>query len=120
MKPLGGRSSPDGGENLKDPPDGRGIESVIGFNYSLPENAMAVTTVGEAKKFIVWLFPSLRDLKLLKATQYKRSDLQLGTDRLKEVNMAVGDECKEDTGTESNLHTIFFSLLIATFPLGDA
>jgi len=31
----------------------KGMESVIGLNESFPENAMAVTIVGEARKFIV-------------------------------------------------------------------
>jgi hypothetical protein len=38
----------------------------MGLKESFPENAMAVTIVGEARKFIVRLLPSLRDLKLLK------------------------------------------------------
>ena len=46
-------------------PDGRVNESVMGLKESLPENAMAVTIVGEARKFIVRLLPSFRDLKLL-------------------------------------------------------
>jgi polyferredoxin len=33
------------------------------LNDSFPENAMAVTIVGEARKFMVRRFPSLRDLK---------------------------------------------------------
>jgi hypothetical protein len=32
---------------------------------SLPEKAIAVTVVGEARKFMVFMFPSLRALKLL-------------------------------------------------------
>ena len=39
--------------------------SVIGLNDSLPENAIAVTMVGDARKFIVSPFPSFRDLKFL-------------------------------------------------------
>ena len=46
-------------------PEGSVNESVIGLKESFPENAMAVTIVGEARKFMVRLFPSLRDLKLL-------------------------------------------------------
>lgn len=42
--------------------------SVIGLKESLPENDMAVTTVGEARKFIVSRLPSLRDLKFLKSS----------------------------------------------------
>jgi hypothetical protein len=37
----------------------------MGLKESFPENAMAVTIVGEARKFIVRLLPSFRDLKLL-------------------------------------------------------
>jgi hypothetical protein len=44
----------------------------MGLNESFPENAMAVTVVGDARKFIVRALPSLRDLKLLK-TQMVRS-----------------------------------------------
>jgi hypothetical protein len=64
--------SPFGAVNLKDSPDGSWMESVIGLKESFPENAMAVTIVGEARKFIVRLLPSFLDLKL----------------RLKEVRMA--------------------------------
>lgn len=64
VNPVKGRSCPVGGENLKDSPEGSGNESVIGLNDKLPEKAMAVTTVGDARKFIVYRFPSLRDLKL--------------------------------------------------------
>lgn len=42
--------------------------SVMGLKESLPENDMAVTTVGEARKFIVSRLPSLRDLKFLKSS----------------------------------------------------
>ena len=49
------------------------MESVIGLKESFPEKAIAVTTVGDARKFIVSLLPSLRDLKL----------------RLKDVKMAT-------------------------------
>ena len=51
---------------MNDSPEGSFYESVTGLNESFPENAMAVTIVGEARKFIVRLLPSLRDLKLLK------------------------------------------------------
>ena len=40
------------------------MESVIGLKESFPEKAIAVTIVGDARKFIVSLLPSLRDLKL--------------------------------------------------------
>ena len=65
VKPLEGRSFPVGGRNWKGFPFGKVIESVIGLNDSFPEKAIAVTTVGEARKFIVLRLPSLRDLKLL-------------------------------------------------------
>lgn len=41
------------------------IVSVIGLNDSLPLNAIAVTIEGDARKFMVLAFPSLRDLKFL-------------------------------------------------------
>lgn len=66
VNPAEGRSRPDGGENLKDPPEGSGRESVIGLNDSLPENAIAVTIIGDARKFLVNRLPSLRALKLLR------------------------------------------------------
>ena len=53
------------------------MESVIGLKESFPEKAIAVTTVGDARKFIVSLLPSLRDLKL----------------RLKEVRIAFSSPC---------------------------
>ena len=65
VKPLEGRSCPVGGRNWKGLPSGKVMESDIGLNESLPEKAIAVTTVGEARKFIVLRLPSLRDLKLL-------------------------------------------------------
>jgi len=46
-------------------PEGNVNESVMGLKDSFPENAMAVTIIGEARKFIVRLLPSLRDLKFL-------------------------------------------------------
>jgi hypothetical protein len=73
VKPAEGRWSPDGGENLKAWPFGRGMLSVMGLKDSFPENAMAVTVVGDARKFMVFRFPSLRALKF----------------RLKEVTIAV-------------------------------
>ncbi len=50
---------------MNNSPEGNVNESVMGLNDNFPENAMAVTIVGEARKFIVRLLPSLRDLKLL-------------------------------------------------------
>jgi hypothetical protein len=65
VNPSDGRSFPRGGENLKAFPEGRGIVSVAGLNESFPENASAVTIVGEARKFLVSALPSFRDLKFL-------------------------------------------------------
>ncbi len=73
MYPEGGKRSPEGGENLKGWPEGVGMVSVIGLKLSEPEKAIAVTSSGEARKFMVRKLPSLRALKL----------------RLKEVRMAV-------------------------------
>jgi hypothetical protein len=73
VNPLAGRSWPEGAENLNDSPLGRVNESIMGLNDNFPEKAMAVTIVGEARKFIVLLLPSFLDLKL----------------RLKLVRMAV-------------------------------
>lgn len=53
VKPVEGRSWPEGGENLKRLPESSVNESVIGLNDKLPENAIAVTTVGDARKFMV-------------------------------------------------------------------
>ena len=64
VKPFEGRSRPDGGLNVKFLPEGNSIESVCGSKESFPEKAMAVTTVGDARKFMVLLFPSFLDLKL--------------------------------------------------------
>jgi hypothetical protein len=65
VKPAAGKSNPWGAVNLKDSPDGDVNESVIGLKESFPENAIAVTMVGEARKFIVRALPSFLDLKLL-------------------------------------------------------
>ena len=50
---------------MKGSPEGSVKESVVGLKDNLPENAIAVTTVGEARKFIVRRLPSFRDLKFL-------------------------------------------------------
>jgi len=63
--PAEGRSSPVGGKNLKGSPEGSVSVSIMGLKESFPENAIAVTIVGEAKKFMVKRLPSLRDLKFL-------------------------------------------------------
>ena len=52
VKPCSGRLVPTGGVNLKDLPSSPSSESTRGLNESFPLNAMAVTTVGEARKFI--------------------------------------------------------------------
>lgn len=65
VNPSDGRSCPRGGVNLKLSPEGRGIESVTGLKESFPEKAIAVTMVGEARKFLVRALPSFRDLKFL-------------------------------------------------------
>jgi hypothetical protein len=63
MKPFVGRSWPDGAANLNFSPEGRVKESMRGLKDSFPEKAIAVTMVGEARKFIVLLLPSFLDLK---------------------------------------------------------
>lgn len=65
MNPADGRSCPEGAVNLNVSPDGRINESVMGLKDSFPEKDMAVTIVGEARKFIVKGLPSFRDLKFL-------------------------------------------------------
>lgn len=64
--------------NLKFLPEGKEMESFSGSKDSFPEKAIAVTMVGDARKFMVLLFPSFLDLKL----------------RLKLVNIAVGSSIK--------------------------
>lgn len=49
---------------MNDSPEGRAILSDMGLKESFPEKAIAVTTVGDARKFIVLLLPSFLDLKL--------------------------------------------------------
>lgn len=55
-----------GAVNLNNSPEGVSIASVAGLKDSLPLNAKAVTTVGEARKFIVEALPSFLPLKFLK------------------------------------------------------
>jgi len=77
---------------LNESPEGNAKESVMGLKESFPENAMAVTTMGEARKFIVRLLPSLRDLKLLrqKKTKFNQVALKIQSPyRLKEVRIAL-------------------------------
>ena len=90
VNPAEGKSWPDGGENLKLSPEGRVSESVIGLKESFPENAIAVTIVGEARKFMVSRFPSLRDLKFLGITLDNGHFEKNQSNRLKEVRMACG------------------------------
>ena len=80
------------------------MESVMGLKESLPEKAIAVTTVGEARKFIVSLLPSLRDLKF----------------RLKDVKMAA----KKSIGighitNDWKKLTILLTLLLLSLPLSS-
>src|SRR5277367_2113226 len=63
-KPLVGSSAPWGGEKRKLSPDGVVMLSVRGLNVVLPAYDMAVTISGDARKFIVSGFPSLRPRKL--------------------------------------------------------
>jgi hypothetical protein len=75
--------------NLNDSPEGSFNESVTGLKESFPENAMAVTIVGEARKFIVRLLPSLRDLKLLNQIVRQSRSKAKGPYRLNEVKIAL-------------------------------
>ena len=45
------------------------MESDMGLKLSLPENAIAVTMVGDARKFIVCRLPSFLALKFLAYTE---------------------------------------------------
>ena len=63
-KPEAGSSAPVGGEKRKGAPDGVVIVSVRGLNVVLPAYDMAVTISGDARKFMVSGFPSLRPRKL--------------------------------------------------------
>jgi hypothetical protein len=65
VNPSAGKVSPFGGENLKTLPSGVMSSSFVGLNESFPLNAIAVTIVGEERKFMVSLLPSLRALKFL-------------------------------------------------------
>lgn len=66
VNPSEGNMLPFGGVNWNGLPSEPISESIIGLNDNFPENAMAVTSSGEARKFIVLLFPSLRLLKFLR------------------------------------------------------
>ena len=74
---------------MNDSPEGSFNESVTGLKESFPENAMAVTIVGEARKFIVRLLPSLRDLKLLKQNVRQSRSKARAPYRLNEVKIAL-------------------------------
>ena len=63
-KPAVGRSEPLGGEKRKEVPEGVGMVSVSGLKVVLPAYVRAVTSSGDARKFIVAGFPSLRPRKL--------------------------------------------------------
>jgi hypothetical protein len=58
VNPSDGNICPEGGENLNNSPAGVLNVSVMGLKERLPENAIAVTMVGLAKKFMVLLLPS--------------------------------------------------------------
>lgn len=89
---------------MKDSPLGRVNESTMGLNESFPENAMAVTIVGEARKFMVLLLPSFLDLKL----------------RLKLVRMANKDiSTSKDDAQSLDILTILRVRFVRTFPLGE-
>lgn len=62
--PAAGSSCDVGGENLNGFPEEVVIVSVRGLNEREPPKAMAVTISGEARKFMVLGFPSLREAKL--------------------------------------------------------
>lgn len=65
MKPSLGNISPFGGENLNGFPSGPIRVSTMGLKERSPAKVIAVTISGDARKFIVLLFPSFRPLKLL-------------------------------------------------------
>ena len=73
VKPVAGSSSAEGGLNLNGCPSAPISVSDKGLKESFPLKDMAVTRSGEARKFIVFILPSLRPLKF----------------RLKDVRMAV-------------------------------
>jgi hypothetical protein len=86
---------------LNDSPEGSFNESVTGLKESFPEKAMAVTIVGEARKFIVRLLPSLRDLKFLipkcQAIAPKGKEarpVEWGQNRFERVSIHVLQEAK--------------------------
>ena len=71
----------------------------MGLKDSFPENAIAVTIVGEARKFIVRLLPSFRDLKLLNQNVSSSRSRKESPYRLKEVRIALY-ESTDITGEE--------------------
>lgn len=88
---------------MNDSPEGSFNESVTGLKESFPENAIAVTIVGEARKFIVRLLPSLRDLKFLIAKGQaiapkgrEALPVERGQNRFERVNIHVLQEAKCD------------------------
>ena len=72
VNPSEGNMLPSGGANRNGLPSEPMSESFIGLNDNSPENAMAVTISGDARKFIVLLFPSLRLLKFLQTQMRKQ------------------------------------------------
>lgn len=75
VKPSAGNMVPAGASNLKGFPSAPINESRIGLNDSSPAKDIAVTISGEARKFIVLLFPSLRLLKFLHPEKVRGSNL---------------------------------------------
>jgi len=81
------------------------MESTIGLKDNLPENVIAVTIVGDAKKFMVLAFPSFLDLKL----------------RLKLVKIAITKNSVIVTKEYTfETVTVFPFLLIGSFPLEES
>lgn len=70
-------------------PEGNVIESVTGLKDNRPAKDMAVTTVGEAKKFMVRLLPSFLALKFLwRCVGGLDNNNHKHTHRLNDVNIA--------------------------------
>ena len=63
---------PLGGANWNGVPSEPISVSFVGLNDNSPENAIAVTISGDARKFIVLVFPSLRLLKFLQNNDEKK------------------------------------------------
>ena len=66
---------------MKGSPEGRVNASVWGLKDNFPEKVMAVTIVGDARKFMVLLFPSFLDLKFrLKLVKMAENKLNMKKD----------------------------------------